>query len=128
MVPRVKDKTEPEEITFSEELNRFFPEANKKIAGKEEKIDDLPLQNLVDIFSKIDKGEIPKELNFFAGALNHAFENKVRSLSISSEFSGFLQSYICADIMKVNELKINVESRNIYHDNNDTNESIYGFF
>ena len=65
MVPRVKEKTEPEEITFSEELNRLFPEANEKIAEQEEKIDDLPLQNLVDIFSKIDKGEIPKELNIF---------------------------------------------------------------
>ena len=64
IVPRVKEKTEPEEITFSEELNRLFPEANEKIEEQEEKIDDLPLQNLVDIFSKIDKGEIPKELSF----------------------------------------------------------------
>ena len=30
--------------------------------------------------------------------------------------------------MKANKLKIHVESGNIYHDNNDTNESIYGFF
>ena len=29
--------------------------------------------------------------------------------------------------MKGNKLKIRVESGNIYHDNNDTNESIYGF-
>ena len=64
MVPRVKEKTEPEEITFSEDLNRLFPEANEKIAEQEEKIDNLPLQNLLDIFSKIDKGEIPKELIF----------------------------------------------------------------
>ena len=65
MVPRVKEKTEPEEITFSEELNRLFPEANEKIEEQEEKIDDLPLQNLVDIFSKIHKDEILKGLNFF---------------------------------------------------------------
>ena len=30
--------------------------------------------------------------------------------------------------MKANKLKIHVESRYIYHDSNDTNESIYGFF
>ena len=30
--------------------------------------------------------------------------------------------------MKANKLKIHVESGNIYHNNNDTNESIYGFF
>ena len=64
IVPRVKEKTEPEEITFSEELNRLFPEGNEKIAEQEQKIDDLPLLNFVDIFSKIDKGEIPKELSF----------------------------------------------------------------
>ena len=29
--------------------------------------------------------------------------------------------------MKANKLKIHVESGNIYRDNNDTNESIYGF-
>ena len=43
MVPRVKEKTEPEEIAFSEELNRLFPKANEKIAEHEKKIDDLPL-------------------------------------------------------------------------------------
>ena len=43
-------------------------------------------------------------------------------------FSRLLQSDIFADIMKANKLKIHVESGNIYHDNNDTNESIYGFF
>ena len=30
--------------------------------------------------------------------------------------------------MKVNKLKIHAESRNIFHDNNDTNENIYSFF
>ena len=30
--------------------------------------------------------------------------------------------------MTVNKLKIHVESGNIYHNNTDTNESIYGFF
>ena len=92
---------------------------------------DLPLQNLVDIFSKIDKGEIAKELKFFVGGLNHEFENKVRSLGIStssSEFLDVLQSDFCADTMKANKLKIHAESGIKYHDNNDTNESIYGYF
>ena len=30
--------------------------------------------------------------------------------------------------MTVNKLKIHIESGNIYHNNTDTNESIYGFF
>ena len=30
--------------------------------------------------------------------------------------------------MKTDKLKIHFENRNIYHDNNDTNENIYSFF
>ena len=45
-----------------------------------------------------------------------------------THFSRLLQSDIFADIMKANKLKIHFESGNIYHDNNDTNESIYSFF
>ena len=93
MVPRVKEKTEPKEITFSEELNKLFPEANKKIAEQEEKIGNLPHINLADIFSKIDKDEIPKELNFFVGELNHELENRVRSLDISASSSKFLDFF-----------------------------------
>ena len=93
MVPRVKEKTEPKEITFLEKLNRLFPEANEKIAEQEEKIGNLPHINLADIFSKIDKGEIPKELNFFVGELNHELENRVRSLDISASSSKFLDFF-----------------------------------
>ena len=73
MIPRVKEKTEPEEITFSDELSKLFPEANEKTAEQEEKINELPFNNLEEIFSKIDKGEIPKELKFFVGGLNNEF-------------------------------------------------------
>ena len=131
IIPRVKEKTKLEEITFSDELPKLFPEANEKIAEQEEKINDLPLNNLEEIFSKIDKGEIPKELKFFVGGLNNEFENRVRSLGISTDsndFLDFFQPDICADLMTVNKLKIHIESGNIYHNNTDTNESIYGFF
>ena len=60
-----------------------------------------------------------------------SFENRVRSLGISSgsnDFMDFFQFDICADLMTANKLKIHIESRNIYHNNTDANESIYGFF
>ena len=104
---------------------------DKKIEEQEEKINDLPLNNLEEIFSKIDKGEIPKELKFFVGGLTNEFENRVRSLGISTgsnDFLDFLQSDICADLMTVNKLKIHIESGDIYHNNTDPNESIYSFF
>ena len=81
-------------------MSKLFPEANEKIAQQEEKIDDLPLNNLEEIFSKIDKGEIPKELNFFVGGLNNEFENRVRSLGISTGSNNFLD-FLQSDILQI---------------------------
>ena len=94
IVPKVKEKTKPEEITLSDELSKLFLKPTKKIAEQEEKINDLPLNNLEEIFSKIDKGEIPKELKFFVGGLNNEFENRISS----NDFLDFLQSQ-CWNLM-----------------------------
>ena len=86
---------------------------------------------LKNFFSKIDQGEIPQELKSFVSGRNDAFENRVTSLGIStssSEFLDFLQSDICADLLKNNKLKVHIESANIYHENTNTNESTYSFF
>ena len=55
----------------------------------------------------------------------------MQSLGLSTdnlEFLDFLQSDICKQILILNNLKIHVETRNIYYDNKDTNESIFDFF
>ena len=44
------------------------------------------------------------------------------------DFSDFLQTAECEEILVQNKLKIHVESGNIFHNNIDTNESIYSFF
>ena len=52
-------------------------------------------------------------------------------LSVSSnflDFLDFLQSAECEETLVQNKLKIHVESGDIFHNNIDTNESIYGFF
>ena len=114
LIPKIKERLpEPEEITLSKELSKLFPEANEKMAEQEEKINDLPLKDLEKIYSKIDQGKIPQELKFFVGGRNDELENRVRSLGIStssSEYLDFLQSDICADLMKNNKLKIHIES------------------
>ena len=75
-IPNVKErKLEPEEIIFSDELFKLFPEANQKIAEQEEKRKNLPLKNIGEIFLKINRGEVPKELKFFVGGLSNDFEN-----------------------------------------------------
>ena len=52
IIPKVKEKTKPEEITFSHELSKLFPEANKKITEQEEKTNNLPVNNLEIFFQK----------------------------------------------------------------------------
>ena len=133
LMPKVKEKSppEPENVTFSEELSKLFPEANEKMIEQKDEIPDLQIQDLDQISSKIDRGEIPKHLNFFTGGINREFGNKVRSLGIltnSADFLNFRQSDICEDLMKNNKLKIHVHTGHIFHNNIDTNESIFDFF
>ena len=44
----------------------------------------------------------------------------------SIEFLNFLQSSFRQEVLAENTLKIHIESRNIFFNNLDTNESIYG--
>ena len=80
-------------------MSKLLPEANKKITEQKEKINDLPLHNLKEIFSKTDKGEVPKELKFFVGGLNNEIENRVRPLGYFNKvkrFFGFSSvRYLC---------------------------------
>ena len=55
----------------------------------------------------------------------------IRSIGPSSnnlEFLDFLQSDQCKQILVSNKLKIHIETSNIYHNDQDTNESILDFF
>ena len=54
---------------------------------------------------------------------------KLIGLSADSiEFLEFLQSDFCRELFIGNKLKIHMKSRNIFFNDLDTNESIYGFF
>ena len=72
-----------------------------------------------------------KQLEMFEGGQSKEFENKVKSTSLSTdstEFLEFLQSSFCQQLLTENKLKIHIKSRNIFFNNSDTSESIYGFF
>ena len=84
---------------MSTQLSKLFPEvedSTKIIDDKNNvKINELPIQQLTEILSKIDKGEVPKPLNFFEGGENIEFENRVKSVGLSTnstQFLDFLQS------------------------------------
>ena len=80
----------------------------------------------------INIGVVDNKTNeaFFSGRLNIKLTKKLNEISKSSEhnaFFDFLQSKICAKLMKKNKIKIHIESGDIYVDNVNTNESIYDF-
>ena len=62
---------------MTEQLSRLFPEVEDS-GGKSgsqdnndhQKINESPIPELTDILSKIDKGEVPKQLEFSEGAQN----------------------------------------------------------
>ena len=85
---------------------------------------EMDMENLTEILSKIGDDK-PFEFEFFTGGKNKRFDDTMRSYRLSTdnlEFLDFLQSDICKKILTSNQLKIHVETGNIYYDNNDTSE------
>ena len=71
------------------------------------------------------------QLEFFEGSQSKELEDKVKLIGISTdsiEFLEFLQSSFYQELLIENKLKIHIKSGNIFFNNLDTNESIYGFF
>ena len=133
-----KQDLDRHDLHLSEQLSKPFPEVEdgdgKYVSqdnDDDQKINELPIPELTEILSKIDKGEAPKQLEFFEGGQNKEFEGKVKLIDLltdSIEFLEFLQSDFCQEIFIQNKLKIHIETGNIFFNNLDTNESIYGFF
>ena len=69
-------------------------------------------------------------LSFSQGGANQKFDSCVRKFGLSSqnmELLDLLQWDYCKEILENNDLKIQIETGNIYYKNNDTNESIFEF-
>ena len=122
-------------IHLSEQLSKLFPEVDDGggYLGQEDnqKIKELHIPELTEILSKIDRGEVPKQLEFFERGQNKEFKDKVKLIGLktdSIEFLEFLQSSFCQELLIENKLKIHIQNGKIFFNNLDTNESIYSFF
>ena len=61
----------------------------------------MPIPELTEILTRIDNGEVPKQLEFFEGGQNKEFEDKVKLIgpsTDSTEFLEFLQSSFCQEL------------------------------
>ena len=80
MVPKVKKKPKQEtiDVNLSEQLRKLVPDVDRNINQNDtSKIPELPVDQLSEILSKIDKVEVPKQLDFFEGRSNREFESGV---------------------------------------------------
>ena len=125
-----------ENLHLSEQLLKLFPEVenvgvNYLDQNNGQKINELPIADLTEILSEVDKGEVPKQLELFEGGQNQKFENKVKLIGLWTDlqkFLIFLQSSFCQEVLVENKLKIHIKSGNLLFNKLDTNGSIYGFF
>ena len=137
MIPKSEKRDlDQYDLHLSEQLRKLFSEGedgggNCLSQDDDQKINELLIPELREVSSKIDKGKVPKQLEFFEAGQNKEFEDKIKLIGLSSdsiEFLEFLQSSFCQEVLMENKLKIHIESGNIFFNNLDTNQFIYGFF
>ena len=90
---------------------------------------DERINKVSDIDNDQDEQKI-FEFEFFTGRINQKFDSFFQKFGLSSEnleFLDFQQWDYCKVILENNDLKIHIETGNIYYKNNDTNESIFEF-
>lgn len=78
MIPKIEKKKAIDKKELSDQLSKLFPDITNtgEIPEKtDENIANLPIDKLVEILSKTDKGQICKALKFFVG-------EKVKDLTI----------------------------------------------
>ena len=105
MIPKTIKEEPDNKITLSDQLSKLFPQVNdegKIPEHKCENIASLPIDILLKILTKTDKRKIPEVLEFFSGGKSKNFDQKVKTLGVSSnslDFLYFLQSAECQETL-----------------------------
>ena len=90
----------------------------------------LDIVEFVEKVGRAEKSEAMFQFEFFTGGENSKFNSFVKRFGLTTEnmdFIDLLQSEYCKEILQQNDLKIHIETGNIYYDDKDTNESIFEF-
>ena len=105
MIPKTTKEEPDNKIMLSDQLSKLFPQVNdegKIPEHKCENIASLPIDILLKILTKTDKRKIPEVLEFFSGGKSKNFDQKVKTLGVSSnslDFLYFLQSAECQETL-----------------------------
>ena len=90
------------ETNLSKELFKLIPDIDEKINEDKTKIPRGELSQLSEILSEINRGEIPKQVQFFTGGENQDFELKAKVIGLVIEA-----------LLKNNKLKVHIETGNM---------------
>ena len=117
---------------LSEELHKIFPDVDDTIKERESSFKERTenIEELVEKIGKNEESELTFEFEFFNGGANLKFDSFVKRFGLTTEnkeFLNFLQSEYCKVIFQNNNLKIHIETGNIYYNDRDTNDSIFEF-
>ena len=117
---------------LSKELNKLFPDVDATIKEKENTFKERT-ENITDLVERVgenEKSHLTFQFEFFQGGENSKFDAFMNRFGLTTEnkkFVEFLQSEYCKKILENNNLKIHVETGNIYYNDRDTNEAIFQF-
>ena len=121
------------QITFSDTITKVFPKIRKEIS-REPLLESIDETDESDIDLIDDSVNEPIELDFFSGGEKNKqklFENAKKNVRVLNEsnkkFIGYLTSKYGEFVLSKNKIKIHLESGQIFHDNNITNESLSDF-
>ena len=114
---------------LSKELNQLFPDVDTTIKEKQETFKERT-ENIEELVEKVGNASQIFQFEFFQGGENAKFNSFMNNFGLTEEnqkFIEFLQSEYCRKIFETNNLKIHIETGNIYYQDRDTNESIFHF-
>ena len=121
---------------LSEQLEQIFPDVDQMIQQQSETFKERTenVEELIDTFTKSNDYDADEqnifEFEFFTGGINQKINSFVQKFGLTTEnlkFLDFLQTDGCKEILVSNDLKIHIETGNIYYDDTDTNEWIFEF-
>ena len=128
------------QITFSDTITKVFPKTRREISRMPslDSISEETIEEDFDVSSSVvgglKDGNEPIDLDFFCGGEKNKqklYENATKNIGVlnnsNKKFIDYLTSKYGDFVLLKNKIKIHLESGQIFHDNNITNESFYDF-
>ena len=127
------------QITFSDTITKVFPKTRREISREPmfesiDEIDEIDDFDASSVVGGLKDGNEPIDLHFFCGGEKNKqklFENATKNIGAlndsNKKFISYLTSKYRDFVLSKNKIKIHLESGQIIHDNNITNESFYDF-